>query len=114
MAKEVVYSHHKKWNGSGYPQGLVGDEINIATRLMGLADVYDALISARIYKPGMHYDTAAKIIAEGRGKHFDPEVVDAFLALSTEFQTIAVRYAYSESDLAQKVEFRDSVFNNSL
>lgn len=114
VAKEVVYSHHEKWDGSGYPQGLVGDAIPIAARLMALADVYDALISARIYKAGMPHDDAAKIIVEGSGKHFDPEVVDAFLALATEFQTIAVRYADSESDLAQKAEFRDSVFNNTL
>jgi putative two-component system response regulator len=114
VAKEIVYSHHEKWDGSGYPQGLVGDAIPIAARLMALADVYDALISDRVYKSGMSHDEASKIIGEGRGTHFDPDVVDAFLALADVFQAIAIRYADTESELAQKAEFLDRIFNTDL
>ena len=110
VAKELVFSHHEKWDGSGYPQGLVGDAIPISARLMALADVYDALITARVYKAGMSHEAASKIIFEGSGKHFDPNVVDAFLALDNEFQTIARRYADTEVQLQQKRDFIDSAF----
>jgi putative two-component system response regulator len=92
LAKEIAYFHHEKWNGSGYPDGLVGDAIPASARLMALADVYDALISHRIYKSGMTHEAAANLLIEGRGEHFDPDVVDAFLALQLEFQEIAARY----------------------
>lgn len=98
-AKEIVCGHHEKWDGSGYPQGLAGSAIPIAARLMALADVYDALISQRVYKKGMSHFDATQIILEGRGKHFDPDIVDAFVALSDVFQGIAARFADSESDL---------------
>lgn len=105
IAKDIVYSHHEKWDGSGYPLGLAGDAIPIAGRLMALADVYDALISPRVYKAGMPHAQAEAIIVEGRARHFDPDVVDAFLTLKDEFQNIAIRYADSDQDLAQKAEF---------
>jgi putative two-component system response regulator len=91
-AKEISYSHHEKWDGSGYPEGLVGDAIPISARLMAVADVYDALVSRRIYKEGFDDAKAIQIIQEGRGSHFDPDMVDAFLTLQTEFQAIAERY----------------------
>jgi len=109
IAKQIVYSHHEKWDGSGYPQGLAGDAIPISARLMALADVYDALISRRVYKPGMTHAQASKIIVDGRGTHFDPDVVDAFLALGDEFQAIALRYADSDNDLQTKAAYLDSV-----
>lgn len=102
IAKQIVYAHHEKWDGSGYPQGLAGDAIPIPGRLMALADVYDALISRRVYKDGMCHEKAKAILLDGRGKHFDPDVVDAFLAQEDEFQAIARRYADSEEDLQQK------------
>lgn len=102
IAKQIVYAHHEKWDGSGYPQGLVGDAIPIPGRLMALADVYDALISRRVYKDGMGHEKAKALLVEGRGKHFDPDVVDAFLALEEEFQAIAERYADSEEALQAK------------
>jgi len=105
VAKEIVYSHHEKWDGSGYPQGLRGDAIPIPARVMALADVYDALISRRVYKPGMPHDKAVQIIVDGRGKHFDPDVVDAFLALGQEFQAIATRFVDSDEDLLQKAAY---------
>jgi putative two-component system response regulator len=102
IAKQIVYTHHEKWDGSGYPQGLAGDAIPIPGRLMALADVYDALISRRVYKDGMGHDKARAILVEGRGKHFDPDVVDAFLALEDEFQAIAERFADSDEELKEK------------
>lgn len=105
IAKDLVYSHHEKWDGSGYPQGLAGDEIPIAARLMALADVYDALISRRVYKEGMTHEQAKAIIVIGSGKHFDPDVVAAFLVLEAEFQSVATRFFDSDRDLLKKSEF---------
>ena len=105
IAKEIVYSHHEKWDGSGYPQGLVGTQIPVSARLMALADVYDALISRRIYKGGMNHAQAVQIVTEGRGTHFDPAVVDAFLAMESKFDAIANRFADTEQDIAEKAEY---------
>jgi putative two-component system response regulator len=93
LAKEIAHWHHERWDGSGYPDGLEGDEIPIAARLMSLADVFDALISVRPYKKSMSQETARAIIIEGRGGHFDPDVVDAFLNIFDEFIGIAQRYS---------------------
>jgi len=92
-AKEIALSHQEKWNGSGYPQGLAGEAIPLSARLMAIADVYDALISRRVYKEGMGHEKAIAIMSEGRGTHFDPDIFDAFLELQPEFQEIAHRYA---------------------
>lgn len=88
-AKEITYSHHEKWDGSGYPEGLVGDDIPISARLIAVADVYDALISHRVYKEGISHREAVQIISENKGRHFDPDVVDAFLELQEDFKAIA-------------------------
>lgn len=101
-AKEIAYSHQEKWDGSGYPEGLAGEAIPVSARLMAVADVYDALISRRVYKQGIPHADAAATICQGRGSHFDPDVVDAFVALSDEFLAIAQRYADSAADLARK------------
>ncbi len=93
FAKEITLSHQEKWDGSGYPQGLAGEAIPVSARLMALADVYDALISRRVYKPAFTHEEARDIIVSGRGRHFDPDVVDAFIALESEFRTIAQRFA---------------------
>lgn len=103
-AKEIAYSHQEKWDGSGYPEGLAGDAIPISARLMALADVYDALISRRVYKEGMPHEKAVSIIAEGRGSHFDPDVTDAFLVLVDQFQEVAKRFADSDEELKLKAE----------
>jgi putative two-component system response regulator len=97
LAKEIAYSHHEKWDGSGYPQGLTGEGIPVAARLMAVADVYDALISPRVYKQPMSHADAAAIIVGGRGSHFDPDVVDAFVALSHEFQSIRSKFQDSHA-----------------
>jgi len=105
LAKEITYSHQEKWDGSGYPQGLAGDQIPVSARLMALADVYDALISRRVYKEPMTHEQAAQIIGQTRAKHFDPDVVDAFLALQENFRAIAMAYSDSESDIQKKTDY---------
>jgi len=102
FAKEIAYGHQEKWDGSGYPEGKAGDDIPISARLMAVADVYDALISRRVYKSGMSHEEAVRIITEGHGKHFDPDICDAFLACSDQFQVVAARFADSDHDMAQK------------
>ena len=102
MAKDIAYSHQEKWDGSGYPEGVAGDAIPISARLMAVADVYDALISRRVYKEGMAHEKAVGIIVEGKGTHFDPDMVDAFLEIQHEFQAIAARYVDTDADLAEK------------
>ena len=92
IAKEICHWHHEKWDGSGYPDGLAGDAIPVAARLMALADVFDALISTRIYKPGLPFDLAHDKILAARGQHFDPDVVDAFDADFAQFVAIAHRH----------------------
>lgn len=104
FAQEIAYGHHEKWDGSGYPEGLRGDDIPVAARLMAIADVYDALISRRVYKPPFSQEKTVAIIREGRGSHFDPDMVDAFLAIADEFHAIARRYADSEEQVQDKVE----------
>jgi putative two-component system response regulator len=93
LAREIAYAHQEKWDGSGYPRGLKAEEIPVSGRLMALADVYDALISKRVYKPPMPHDDAVRIILDGKGRHFDPDVVDAFLELQAVFRNIALTYA---------------------
>jgi len=89
IAGEVALSHQEKWDGSGYPQGLSGEAIPLSARLMAIADVYDALISARVYKAAFSHEKAVEIIREGRGRHFDPTITDVFLQVEKEFQAIA-------------------------
>lgn len=100
-AKEIAHWHHEKWDGTGYPDGLVSDAIPISARLMALADVFDALTNARVYKPAFPLEQARQMIAEGRGKHFDPDVVDAFEANMDEFIAISQRYADESTVSAQ-------------
>jgi putative two-component system response regulator len=103
VAKEIAFSHQEKWDGSGYPCGLAGEAIPISARLMAVADVYDALISRRVYKEPIPHEQAVQIIKAGRGRHFDPDVTDAFLQLTGQFRAIANRYADSDDDLAKKM-----------
>lgn len=92
FAREISQSHHEKWNGTGYPMGLAGEDIPLSGRIMALADVYDALISERVYKPAFPHEKAKAIILEGKGEHFDPKVVDAFLRTESIFTAIADQY----------------------
>ncbi|WP_421829471.1 response regulator [Lacisediminimonas profundi] len=92
IAKEITLSHQEKWDGSGYPQGLKGEQIPISARLMAVADVYDALTNTRIYKKPMPHEDAVALILKARGTHFDPDVVDAFAQIQDEFRAIAGRF----------------------
>ncbi|MBI5330232.1 MAG: two-component system response regulator [Betaproteobacteria bacterium] len=92
LAKEIAHWHHERWDGSGYPDGLKGDVIPLSARIMAVADVFDALISARVYKPAMSYEQARTIIADGCGGHFDPDLVDAFLTRFDDFTAISDHY----------------------
>lgn len=92
FAREIAYSHQEKWDGSGYPEGLRGDAIPVAARLMAVADVYDALISKRIYKPAFSHAEAVTMMRKGRATHFDPDVFDAFLRIEQRFREIAEQF----------------------
>lgn len=93
VAMDIAHYHHEKWDGSGYPEGFRGDRIPLCARLMAVADVFDALISQRVYKPALPFEEAVRIIQEGRDSHFDPEIVSAFEARRDDFRQIAIRYA---------------------
>ncbi len=98
FAGEIAYTHHEKWDGSGYPSGVSGNEIPVSGRLMALADVYDALVSKRVYKPAFSHEKAVSIILEGKGTHFDPEMVDSFIAIGDQFRQIAYKFADSDEE----------------
>lgn len=92
VAMEIAGNHHEKWDGSGYPKGLSGEAIPLSARLMAVADVFDALISRRVYKPPLPIETAREMIVDSKGTHFDPDIVDAFVRRIDDFQAIAARY----------------------
>jgi putative two-component system response regulator len=98
FARVIAYTHHEKWDGTGYPEGRSEADIPIPGRLMAIADVYDALITKRVYKPAFHHSEAEEIIAQARGKLFDPDIVDVFLRVREEFRKIALTYADFEEE----------------
>lgn len=98
IAKEMAQSHHEKYDGSGYPRGVAGDGIPLSARLMAIADVYDALTRCRPYKNAMSHREAVAVIREGRGTHFDPDMVDAFLEIEDTFFRIAFYFSDSEKE----------------
>ena len=91
-AGEIAHSHQEYWDGSGYPQGLAGEAIPLSARLMAVADVYDALVTVRSYRPAFTHETAVELIRQARGEHFDPDVVDAMLTIEERFRTIAAQF----------------------
>jgi response regulator RpfG family c-di-GMP phosphodiesterase len=97
MAREIVYTHHERWDGKGYPRGLRGTQIPIPGRLMAVVDVYDALTSSRCYRPPLPRSEALNVLVLGRGTHFDPAVVDAFMRIAPTFQDAALQaLAYAD------------------
>ncbi|MDP8298497.1 MAG: HD domain-containing protein [Candidatus Tantalella remota] len=96
MAEGIALSHHERWDGSGYPRGLKGDEISLAARIVAVADVFEAITSKRPYKEAFSVETAFNIIKEGRGTHFDPTVVDAFFEIKDEILNIKNRDYHPE------------------
>jgi len=103
LGMEIAYYHHEKWDGTGYPKGLKGEEIPLSARIVALADVYDALTSNRPYKNAFPHEKARDIIVKDRGKHFDPDVVDAFLVHEADFMMIRQKI-YKESTAAKRYE----------
>jgi putative two-component system response regulator len=101
IAKEIAHWHHEKWDGSGYPDGLAGEAIPLSARIMALADVYDALTSVRPYKEAMSSEAACDVIVAGKGKHFDPTLVDVFIESLDEFIAIGKRFADVDSNAVQ-------------
>jgi len=89
MAKEIVYTHHEKWDGTGYPHGLAAEQIPIPGRVMALVDVYDALITRCVYRPPMTHSQAVEFIVSGKGTHFDPAVVEAFVVVAPVFRSVS-------------------------
>jgi putative two-component system response regulator len=87
-ASEIIGTHHEKYDGSGYPKGLKGKDIPLCGRLMAIIDVYDALVSVRVYKPSFTHEEALAIIAAEKGKHFDPDIVDAFFEIEQNIKSI--------------------------
>jgi putative two-component system response regulator len=96
-AAEIAYCHHERWDGKGYPRGLAGEDIPVSARLMAVADVYDALITKRVYKEAFPHDESIQIMAEERGTHFDPDIFDAMLSVTDRFQAIAQQYRDGEA-----------------
>jgi len=88
MGIEVVRSHHERWDGGGYPDGLADDEIPLCARIMAVADVYDAMRSKRVYKAPATHEECCEVILKGAGAHFDPAVVEVFRDLQAEFDSI--------------------------
>jgi putative two-component system response regulator len=105
MVKDVVLCHQEKWDGSGYPRALAGTDIPVSARIIALADVYDALITSKVYKDGVPHDKAVQIIFSERGAHFDPDMVDAFIEIQDSFAEIAKRYADTDADMQHKIEY---------
>lgn len=103
MACEIALTHHERWDGTGYPKGLAGEQIPLCGRIVAVADVYDALTSHRIYKPAYPHERAVQIIKDGSGSHFDPSLVRAFLKLENEF--LAVKSQFEEDPDAEDSEF---------
>jgi putative two-component system response regulator len=89
MAKDIVYTHHERWDGMGYPRGLRGTDIPVVGRIMAVVDVYDAVHARSLYTPSLPHEDTVKLIAKGRDTHFDPDVVDAFLRVAKDFEALS-------------------------
>jgi putative two-component system response regulator len=98
LAKEVVHTHHERWDGTGYPRGLAGEQIPIAGRLVAVVDVYDALVSKRVYKDRMPHDEAMRVILEKKGTHFDADVVDAVWRVQEQWRRISLTLGDAATD----------------
>ena len=112
-AREITHSHQEKWDGSGYPQGLSGETIPLSARMAAVVDVYDAITSKRIYKPALPHEQAIKIIADNRGKHFDPSIANAFLEMANEVRQIAQRFT-EKLDVQAEIKRLETVVDEKI
>jgi putative two-component system response regulator len=99
-AIQIAEGHHEKYNGTGYPYGLKGEDIPLCSRIMAVADVYDAVAADRIYRKAMNPQEAFNLIIEGKGSHFDPQIIDIFIAIQDEIEASARRSANSTDPLS--------------
>ena len=113
IAREIVLGHQERWDGTGYPQGLAGEHIPLSARLLAIADAYDALTSHRVYRAGVAHDKAVQQIFQERAAHFDPDMVDAFIEIQHEFESIAQRFADTDSDFQKKIDYMAKVIAES-
>lgn len=102
LAREIAYTHHERWDGSGYPRGLCKGHIPFSGRIMAIADVYDALTSPRTYKPALPHKTAVEYLCDNSGRYFDPELIEAFMHCEGQFARIAKEY----DEIREKQEIR--------
>lgn len=107
LAADIAYTHHERFDGKGYPGGLAGDDISLASRIVGLVDCYDALTMARCYRPAMDEEAVAGMIQEGAGKHFDPDVVQIFLRLHPRLQAAKTRISERVAEAGPLEVLRD-------
>ncbi len=113
MARNITLYHHEKYDGSGYPRGLAGEQIPLCARIVAVADVYDALTSKRVYKDSFSDDTAIAIIDDEAGKHFDPAIVEAFLSVKARFQEIRAQFSEALNDQSEPMESEFCAFATS-
>ncbi len=105
FARDIAYGHHERWDGTGYPQGITGENIPKSARLMAIVDTYDALTSDRVYRAGVPHDKAVQLIFQERGAQFAPDMVDSFIEIQHMFKDIALQYADTENDLQMKMDY---------
>jgi putative two-component system response regulator len=108
MARDIARFHHEKFDGSGYPRGISGADIPLCARIVAIADVYDALTTKRVYKAAFSHEKAVEIIRDGRGIHFDPDIVDAFEAIDEQFLAIREQFARREEEEAEAIDRRNA------
>jgi HD-GYP domain-containing protein (c-di-GMP phosphodiesterase class II) len=106
MAREIAYSHHERWDGSGYPYGRSGEDIPLAARIVAIADVYDSLSTTRVYKPPYPHEKCVSFIRDESGKHFDPRLVDVFLRMEAEFHQISRQFADGIAEITTPAQRR--------
>jgi putative two-component system response regulator len=105
MAREIAAAHHERWDGTGYPAGLMGEEIPLAARIVAIADVYDALSTRRIYKEAAPHRECVEVLRSEAGRQFDPQLVEVFLEIGTAFENVARQLG------ARQESATDRIFN---
>ncbi len=109
LASNISLSHHEKWDGSGYPQGISGKDINEAARIVAIADVYDALSYDRVYRKAFPLEAVLEIMHEGKGKHFDPEIFDCFLEVLPDFRQVQIEFSANKQKHFTKSKISENI-----